>query len=410
MSAYGGSSAVSGSTVGTDAGGDNKDAPCCTSKVFFFDKFEPRFYSMLLAIPKLFLAGFLWEGFSLMALSQGYDDRSAVYDISAGSGDFIGVIVGHMAVVLAAGIRGHDLLVEFHVALLLATASGICAGTLWQVSVNLSADGGLSFTAAFCVVTAFSFVSFFVSIILIRMFNARLIPTAYQLCISPPEPKLWHDFQLSVTLAIADGFFTGTTTNFSGVQWLSGFAVTDDMNAGLAMTLAGVCVTCGFLVAQTVQNCLVEDCWLDGGNGQPDKKVKAIGRRLSRTFSQPLMHVFDAPAPDGGDGSGSGSGNDAGRPRHGGDGIDRSEWTPLVRHDSETFKPSFGKRTYSQPLLHVFDPPEPEAAASEATNNDDDGTWRPTGGGGEDVEEGKEADGEFRPFVRHDSETFRPSF
>lgn len=271
-----------------------------------------------------------------MAASQGYDDRSAVYDISAGSGDFLGVLVGHMAVVLAAGIRGHDLLVEFHMALLLATASGICAGALWQVSVNLSADGGLSFTEAFCVVTVFSFVSFFTSIILLRMFNARMVPTAFQLCITPPEIKLWHDFQLSVVLGFADGFFTGTCTNFSGVQWLAGFAVTNDMNPGLAMTLAGVSITSGYLLAQTVQNFLVEDCWLDGGDGQPDKKVKAISSRITRTFSQPLLHVFDVED----------NSNDVARRRHDDRGeedknADDGEFRPLVRHESDSFRPSF---------------------------------------------------------------------
>ena len=248
------------------------------SYIIKYNEIFPRTITTLIQSPKLFFSAFFWMAFADLSIFLGYNDRSSLYSLLTGIGDFVGVIIGGVLIIVVFQYSGKDFYTELHNTIHIAICSGIVAGSLWQVTINWSVDQNMNFNESFWLVTSFSFSSFFVSMVLLRFLNQYL---PYQLCIKNVNGlSVYNDFLLAISLGVADGFFVGTeSTDFPDDDWLIAFGISEVTPEFTGMCLAGSVVLCGFLLAQTVQNIFLSETWVDG-----DKKTEILFRSASSLF------------------------------------------------------------------------------------------------------------------------------
>jgi hypothetical protein len=238
---------------------------------------QKRIYTMLLFSPKFFCASFTWEGFGFAAMASGGNSTSAGYYFMTGLGTMLGVVFASAIIIAFTKLGGprDDLIAEIHSTLFVGLAAGITAGTLWQVSVNISIDGGYTFSGAFFFVYFMSSLSYFTSASLMRYINGNLLPSAWRFMLAPFSTQvICQELTLALSVGAADAFFVGTDDRVLNYGWLKAFNVYGDTNTFAALCLAGASAFCGFLICQTVLNFFVGqgNLWLDES---PSVAVKA---------------------------------------------------------------------------------------------------------------------------------------
>jgi len=226
------------------------------------DKYLDRILGTALAAPKVFLGAMLWEGFSLVATMDNLQPTSPGYYFLTGLGDFLGILTACLILMHVQCLTGNEYMKELHDSLVLATVSGLFAGTLWQFSVNLGVQDSFTFTETFFLVGTLGFATVFLLLYIIRITNDSL-PTEYRLRIDPSHEKVHHDFQLAFVLGVADAFFVTTDGVDFADDWLASFAIYPDTDSLTAVMLAGSSATVGFLVAQCVLIFFLDDTWVD---------------------------------------------------------------------------------------------------------------------------------------------------
>eukprot|EP00946_MAST-07B_sp_MAST-7B-sp1_P004689 g4689.t1 len=218
------------------------------------------------AISKIFMAGFGWQGFSVIAEDVlGYSADSLGFALVTGAGDFTGVCLGHTAWMLGKASLVDDSIdttAEFHTGLLLGSAA-FCSGTAWQPTVNLLHDTlGLGFTPSAALTMAACGTAFFGGL---RLFRAVFSPVLYGVEESN-YANLKADAALSVSVGAATGAFVGTDLSFGAGNWLAPVVGIPDSASTIAgMGLAGTSTALGFSVVQMAQNVSVKPGhnWVD---------------------------------------------------------------------------------------------------------------------------------------------------
>lgn len=197
------------------------------------------------------------------------DQYDAGYFFLTGVGTIIGITIAELIIVAATTkittkYTWDELYTLFHFHILLCIAIGFSAGTLWQVNVNIGLYLGFNFTEAFFFMFALTFLIFMVAVSTVREVNG-LLPEWARLRLQKTDDKLWYDVTLGLAVAAADAFFVGTDNNeYTPHGWLRGFACTAETPIFVEMCFAGLSSFCGFLIIQTIMNCILVDVWLDG--------------------------------------------------------------------------------------------------------------------------------------------------
>ena len=217
---------------------------------------------------KVFFGALSWEGFALLAISIGQGSDTAGYFLLSGLGDALGYLLAHVLIMhltcLQYGTKEYT--AELHSGILLAVASGIVAGTLWGVWVLVMGPDYLSldFTAAFFFMLVLSFIFFCGTIVVLRGLNASCLPPKARLLIGDISLRWKFDVSLAFSIAVADAFFLATAaSSFSGAGGLAVFNVGADTSAGVALAYSGATAVIGFLLAQLVQNSVLEYSFVD---------------------------------------------------------------------------------------------------------------------------------------------------
>ena len=89
------------------------------------------------------MAGFGWQGASVLADMYGFAADTSAFALVTGAGDFTGVCLGHTGWMVAKRLikkdDSIDVTAELHTGVLLGTAA-FFSGTTWQPLVNLLHD------------------------------------------------------------------------------------------------------------------------------------------------------------------------------------------------------------------------------------------------------------------------------
>ena len=217
------------------------------------------------AISKIFMAGFGWQSFSIIADTYGFAADSTGFALITGVGDFTGVCVGHTAWMLGKSMMVDDTIdttAEFHTGLLLGTAA-FFSGTTWQPLVNLLHDTlHLSFNTS-CGLTMIGCGSAFY----IGLRCGRMVLSPFLRGVEATNyANLKADAALSVSVGAATGCFVGTDLSFGNENWMSGVLGIEDTYSNLhGMAIAGSSTAIGFTAVQMMQNVAVRPGynWVD---------------------------------------------------------------------------------------------------------------------------------------------------
>ena len=217
------------------------------------------------AISKIFMAGFGWQSFSIIADTYGFAADSTGFALITGVGDFTGVCVGHTAWMLGKSMMVDDTIdttAEFHTGLLLGTAA-FFSGTTWQPLVNLLHDTlHLSFNTS-CGLTMVGCGSAFY----IGLRCGRMVLSSFLRGVEATNyANLKADAALSVSVGAATGCFVGTDLSFGSENWMSGVLGIEDTYSNLhGMAIAGSSTAIGFTAVQMMQNVAVRPGynWVD---------------------------------------------------------------------------------------------------------------------------------------------------
>lgn len=250
-----------------------------------------RFTSTLHACPKIFFASFAWEGFGFLCERSLHKSSETVdYYFMTGLGTFFGVLFAHLMTtfVLGSFINNRDMLVaEIQYGMLLAIASGLAAGTVWQFNVNTTESLNFNFTGAFFYVMAMAAFVFFIVTYILRRGNDFLPLHMRCQFESASYSTLRNDFLLGLSIGAADGFFVGTDNAEFRAAWLPGFNVSHSTSVFAAMLLSGSSGLVGYLLMQTLQNLILTSTWTDRDDALPqsdhgdEEQIADIGSRDS---------------------------------------------------------------------------------------------------------------------------------
>ena len=209
------------------------------------------------AISKIFMAGFGWQGFSCIAEAYGLAADTASFALVTGLGDFTGVCLGHSLWMLGKSALVDDTIdttAEIHTGILLGTAA-FFSGTTWQPLVNLLHDTlHLGFNETCLLTMAGCGMAFYGGL--------RIGRTIYSPILYGVEEcnyaNLKADAALSISVGAATGCFVGTDLSFGAENWMGGvLGVQDSFSPLHGMMLAGSSTAVGFTAVQMVQNVAV---------------------------------------------------------------------------------------------------------------------------------------------------------
>jgi hypothetical protein len=238
---------------------------------------QKRIFYTVLFSPKFFFAAFFWQAFGYIALSSGHSSTSPAYYLLTGVGTMLGVLLTSFVIIVTTKneVTRADFASEVHGALLVGLAGGITAGTLWQVSVNIAINGGFDFTGAFFFVYMMSGSSYFLSALLLRHMNSQWLPSKWQFSVAALSPPVvYQELTLAICVGAADAFFVGTDDRVLNYGWLTAFRVSRHTPTMGGMCLAGASAFCGYLICETLLNCVFAEgiLWLD--EPQPTVAIK----------------------------------------------------------------------------------------------------------------------------------------
>lgn len=233
-----------------------------------------RSYECMIALPKMFLSAFLWEGFGL---ASGYSSETVRYYFITGLGGGVGVLVGHMIVFYFA--RGKDFVFkeELTKAALYGMAVFLGPATLWQKIVNEADEWGWTFTGSFFFMWLVASLVYFTSMSVFRLFaefGSCYFPILKT--VEPAKQRMVSDFSLSFSVGLGDAFFMGTCGDQFSHNWLApAFGVHDSTNAMEAMVKSGTSVMTGFLLMQVFENIAFGSVWTDDATDEEPDTSKA---------------------------------------------------------------------------------------------------------------------------------------
>lgn len=241
------------------------------------ERFLDRCYLLLWSMPEVFLSGFLWQAFGL---SCGCDSTSTSYFFLTGFGGALGAMMGHLLSrltfvdgMLVVPRRARNKSMANFIAMFLGSA------TVWQKVANDSHNMDMNFTQAFFFVFIVAFTIFLTTLAVLRTIN-ELVKGYFGVenDLDTVRTRFWYDVQLSLSVAMADAFFLGTTSGLYSDNSLGGiFGVNSDTPAFEGLMKCGAAAMLGFAVAQVAQNAVVEECWIDRPPSKlPDNKVPLI--------------------------------------------------------------------------------------------------------------------------------------
>jgi hypothetical protein len=217
------------------------------------------------AISKIFMAGFGWQSFSVIADAYGFAADSTGFALITGVGDFTGVCVGHTAWMLGKSMMVDETIdstAEFHTGLLLGTAA-FFSGTTWQPLVNFLHDTlHLSFNTSCGLTMVGCGTAFYIGL---RFGRTLLSPVLYGVE-ATNSANLKADAALPVSVGAATGCFVGTDLSFGGENWMGGVLGIEDSYSTLrGMAIAGSSTAIGFTAVQMMQNISVKPGhnWVD---------------------------------------------------------------------------------------------------------------------------------------------------
>jgi len=189
---------------------------------------------------------------------------------------------------------------ELHSGILLAVASGLVAGTLWGVWVLVFGPNYLSlnFAEAFFFMLLLSFVFFAGTLLLLRWLNTTLLPPKSRLLLGDVHLRWRFDASLAFSIAFADAFFLSTSaSSFSDAGGLAVFNVDSSTTAGVAMAYSGTTAAIGFLLAQLVQNSVLDYTFVDDIISPPCIASKETMKRADTLHGS--LSAYQADAEDG---------------------------------------------------------------------------------------------------------------
>lgn len=241
-----------------------------------------RFMESAISLPKMFLSGFMWEGFGL---ASGMDTEYAGYYFMTGLGGGIGTLFGHVLVYYF--VKGNDfnLWEETTKGSLYGLSAFFGPSTLWQKLVNDMDEWGWSFASAFFFMWFISGLVFYVSMMSFRAL-AQVLSHFHPVfkVVEPVQERLKSDLTLSISVGLGDAFFLGTAVNqFPPNGLTDAFGVGDHTEPFEGMMKAGLSVVVGFLIMQVVENILWKTAWTDDANeddssthGQQNQKALSL--------------------------------------------------------------------------------------------------------------------------------------
>jgi hypothetical protein len=197
------------------------------------DKLKFRFLQTFAAVPKIFLGGFLWEGFALACKCSTYD--SSFYWMT-GVGSAIGVLVGHVLGQAMYQRASFSIFEETTLAVLYGFCVLFGTGTAWQRIVNDAVAYNMNFNQAFFFMWILAFLLFFASVTFFRKVTELCADKMNQKAVfAHISSSLYCDLLFSFSIGLGDAFFIGTAApvTFSG-NWLDArFAVYSNTPTGI---------------------------------------------------------------------------------------------------------------------------------------------------------------------------------
>jgi hypothetical protein len=202
-------------------------------------------------VSKIFPAGFGWQAASVVAGNAGAAPTSLPFFMMTGFGDLLGVLgghVGYMALKKQAGFKV-DLSQELDTGLWLGSAA-FCSGFVWQPTLNICVDAGLSFNQSMTGVFGACTLAFFGGL---RAFRYLYSP------LTSIEPNNYANLKADVGLAVAvggaTGCFVGTDVTFADNIFLRPVVGIEEGTSDLAaQIIAGSSTALGFMAVQSAQN------------------------------------------------------------------------------------------------------------------------------------------------------------
>jgi len=257
-----------------------------------------RLVKALIIGVKVFFGALAWEGFALVALSIGQSADKAGYFFLTGLGDAVGYFVAHVLVMHATCLQygTNEYTAELHSGILLAVASGIVAGTLWGVWVLVFGPEylALNFAEAFFFMLLLSFVFFAGTLMLLRWLNTTLLSPKSRFLVGDVHLRWKFDVSLAFSIAVADAFFLSTSaSSFSDAGGLAVFNVDSSTAAGVALAYSGATALIGFLLAQLVQNSVLDYTFVDDVVPPPFMASKETMKRTETLVGGLSIHRGD---------------------------------------------------------------------------------------------------------------------
>ena len=264
-------------------------------------KFVRRSYDMIYTFPKIFLCGFLWEGFGLACKCS---VRATSFYFMTGLGGAIGTSTGHILAYVIPNIRSGKWKDELWQAALYGLAIFLGPGTTWQKIVNDCADWNIDFNAGLIYMWGVSAILFSCSLMGLRFLNEHLLVKVLglQTNIATAKEKYYYDAFLAISVGLADAVFVGTVTGWgTGENWLGpAFGVHPDTLPLVGMIKSGASTLVGFICAQLIQNMIVKDCWLDPvEEKEDDDTTQRASGELGDSQSYKCFDVDNPMAPAG---------------------------------------------------------------------------------------------------------------
>lgn len=259
-----------------------------------------RLKAMIILSPKFFFAAFFWQAFGYLALFVAKTNPvSAGYYLMTGLGTLLGFLLSSFVIIVITKNEAsrEEFISEFHNSVLVASAGGITAGTLWQVAVNFSINSHFNFSGAFFFVYLMSAVMNFLCAMSIRLINEYYTPERFKFRLSPLVAQTVHqEFTLALCVGAADAFFVGTDDRMLNYSWLSVFRVSRTTPTISALCLAGASALTGYLVCLSVVSVL----WADGvvfvdDPAEPDPATTVVRRVGDRSVKFMAMSKHGEP-------------------------------------------------------------------------------------------------------------------
>ncbi|GMH83878.1 hypothetical protein TL16_g09745 [Triparma laevis f. inornata] len=205
-------------------------------------------------VSKIFPAGFGWQTASIVADSAGFEADTINFALSTGTGDGVGVFVGHTAYhaakKAATGSSSINMKAEAQTGFLLASAA-FCSGTGWKPIVNCLQDMNLPFASVMAGTWVGCGTLFYFG-----LRGGRTLFSSMEHIEEPTYENSKNDTSLSVAIGGATGFFVGTDAAYLPDQnfLINVVGIADGTPDLTGCAIAGSSTALGFATTQSMFN------------------------------------------------------------------------------------------------------------------------------------------------------------